>query len=144
LFVVAGEGPLRAELERRIQADALPVRLLGNRDDIPDLLGAATAAFTAARWEGQPLSIREALMTGTPVIATAVGGIPEIVGDGGILVPHGDVQGLRRAVRTLLEEPGAAERLAAAATLRGREMPGGDDAVASVLEVYDRDDPMDD
>ncbi|TMR12988.1 glycosyltransferase family 4 protein, partial [Nonomuraea turkmeniaca] len=140
LFLVAGEGPLRAELETRIRREELPVRLLGNRDDIPDLLGAATAVFTAARWEGQPLSIREALMAGKPVIATAVGGIPEIVGDAGILVPYGDVQGLRGAVRRLLEGPGAAETLAAAAERRGREMPGGDDAVESVLEVYGRHD----
>ncbi|MGP3963759.1 glycosyltransferase family 4 protein [Nonomuraea sp. 3N208] len=141
LFLVAGEGPLRAELEGRIRREALPVRLLGNRDDIPDLLGAATAVVTAARWEGQPLSIREALMAGKPVIATAVGGIPEIVGDAGILVPYGDVQGLRGAVRTLLEVPGAAETLAVAAARRGREMPGGDAAVDSVLQVYDSQDP---
>ncbi|MGI5289411.1 glycosyltransferase family 4 protein [Nonomuraea polychroma] len=141
LFLVAGEGPLRAELEDRIRREALPVRLLGNRDDIPDLLGAATAVVTAARWEGQPLSIREALMAGKPVIATAVGGIPEIVGDAGILVPYGDVQGLRGAVRTLLEDPRAAETLAAAAARRGREMPGGDDAVESVLALYGSQDP---
>ncbi|WP_240777368.1 glycosyltransferase family 4 protein [Nonomuraea basaltis] len=138
LFVVAGEGPLRAELERRIEREALPVRLLGNREDVPDLLGAATAVLTVARWEGQPLSIREALMAGKPVIATAVGGIPEIVGEAGILVPYGDVQGLRAAVRTLLEGPRAAERLAEAAARRGREMPDGDAAVESVLEVYGR------
>ncbi|MED7923417.1 glycosyltransferase [Nonomuraea sp. LP-02] len=137
LFVVAGEGPLRGELERRIAAEGLPVMLLGNRDDVPDLLGAATAVVTATRWEGQPLSIREALMAGKPVIATAVGGIPEIVGDAGILAPYGDVRALREAVRRLLEEPGTAERLAAAAVRRGREMPDGDEAVESVLNVYE-------
>ncbi|MGW5155958.1 glycosyltransferase family 4 protein [Nonomuraea wenchangensis] len=137
LFVVAGEGPLRGELERRIAAEGLPVMLLGNRDDVPDLLGAATAVVTATRWEGQPLSIREALMAGKPVIATAVGGIPEIVGDAGILAPYGDVRALREAVRRLLEEPGIAERLAAAAVRRGREMPDGDEAVESVLNVYE-------
>jgi glycosyltransferase involved in cell wall biosynthesis len=141
LFAIAGEGPLRGELERRIAAEGLPVRLLGNREDVPDLLGAATAVVSAARWEGQPLSIREALMAGKPVIATSVGGIPEIVGDAGILVPYGDVEGLRGAVRTLLEKPGAAETLAAAAVRRGREMPGGDAAVESVLRVYGRVDP---
>ncbi|MEU4515035.1 glycosyltransferase family 4 protein [Nonomuraea wenchangensis] len=137
LFVVAGEGPLRGELERRIAAEGLPVMLLGNRDDVPDLLGAATAVVTATRWEGQPLSIREALMAGKPVVATAVGGIPEIVGDAGVLVPYGDVSALREAVRALLEEPGAAERLAAAAVQRGQEMPDGDEAVESVLNVYE-------
>ncbi|MEU6728908.1 glycosyltransferase family 4 protein [Nonomuraea wenchangensis] len=137
LFVVAGEGPLRGELERRIAAEGLPVMLLGNRDDVPDLLGAATAMVTATRWEGQPLSIREALMAGKPVIATSVGGIPEIVGDAGILAPYGDVRALREAVRRLLEEPGTAERLAAAAVRRGQEMPDGDEAVESVLNVYE-------
>jgi glycosyltransferase involved in cell wall biosynthesis len=104
---------------------------------VPDLLGAATAVVTATRWEGQPLSIREALMAGKPVIATAVGGISEIVGDAGILVPYGDVSALRAAVRMLLEEPGTAERLAAAAVRRGQEMPDGDEAVESVLNVYE-------
>jgi glycosyltransferase involved in cell wall biosynthesis len=144
LFVVAGDGPLRGGLAERVAKEALPVRLVGHREDVPDLLGAAAAVFSAARWEGQPLSIREALMAGKPVIATAVGGIPDIVGDAGILVPYGDVQGLRGAVRRLLEEPGTAERLAEAAVRRGREMPGGDDAVASALEVYGHVDLGDD
>lgn len=136
LFVVAGEGPLRGELERRIEAEKLPVRLLGNRDDVPDLLGAATALVMPSRWEGQPLTLREALMTGTPAIASEVGGIPEILGDAGILVSYGDVEGFREAVREVLGVPGAAERLAAAAVRRGREMPGGDEAVNDVLSVY--------
>ncbi|PZG09671.1 glycosyltransferase family 4 protein [Nonomuraea aridisoli] len=136
LFVVAGEGPLREELQRRIDAERLPVRLLGNRDDVPDLLGAAVALVMPSRWEGQPLTLREALMTGTPAIASDVGGIPEILADAGILVPYGDVEGFRTAVRALLADVATAERLAAAAVRRGREMPGGDDVVESVLAVY--------
>ncbi|WP_043628380.1 glycosyltransferase family 4 protein [Nonomuraea candida] len=136
LFVVAGEGPLRGELQRRIDAEKLPVVLLGNRDDVPDLLGAATALVMPSRWEGQPLTLREALMTGTPAIASEVGGIPEILGDGGILVPYGDVAGFQAAVRRLLATPEAARALAAAAERRGREMPGADDVVADALEAY--------
>ncbi|MEU6783935.1 glycosyltransferase family 4 protein [Nonomuraea angiospora] len=143
LFVVAGDGPLRGELQSRIQAESLPVMLLGNRDDVPDLLGAAVALVMPSRWEGQPLTLREALMSGTPAIASDVGGIPEILGNAGILVPSGDVEGLRRAVQTLIA-PGAAETLAAAAARRGREMPGEDDAVESVLDVYGGQDPKDD
>ncbi|MEO3885034.1 glycosyltransferase family 4 protein [Nonomuraea sp. B5E05] len=144
LFVVAGDGPLRVELRRRIDAERLPVRLLGHREDVPDLLHAADALVMPSRWEGQPLTLRESLMTGTPAIASDVGGIPEILGNAGILVPYGDVEGLRRAVRKLLAEPGTAQALAAEAGRRGREMPGEDDAVRSVLTVYGGEDPKDD
>ncbi|MEO3792068.1 glycosyltransferase family 4 protein [Nonomuraea sp. B10E15] len=144
LFVVAGDGPLRVELQRRIDAERLPVRLLGHREDVPDLLRAAVALVMPSRWEGQPLTLRESLMTGTPAIASDVGGIPEILGNAGILVRYGDVEGLRRAVRKLLAEPGTARTLAAEAGRRGREMPGEDDAVRSVLTVYAGEDPKDD
>ncbi|MFG1700143.1 glycosyltransferase family 4 protein [Nonomuraea sp. NPDC049309] len=138
LFVVAGEGPLRGELQRRIDAEDLPVRLLGNRDDVPDLMRAATALVMPSRWEGQPLTLREALMTGTPAIASEVGGIPEILGEAGILVPYGDVAGFRAAVRRLLASPEEARTLAEAARRRGDEMPGADDVVESALAVYGR------
>ncbi|TDD05004.1 glycosyltransferase, partial [Nonomuraea diastatica] len=103
----------------------------------------AAALVMPSRWEGQPLTLRESLMAGTPAIASNVGGIPEILGKAGILVAYGDVEGLRRAVRKLLAEPGAAEMLAAEAERRGREMPGEDDAVRSVLSLYGGEDPMD-
>ncbi|PRX52857.1 glycosyltransferase involved in cell wall biosynthesis [Nonomuraea fuscirosea] len=138
LFVVAGEGPLRGELRRRIDAEGLPVTLLGHREDVPDLLGAALALVMPSRWEGQPLTLREALMTGTPAIASNVGGIPEILGDAGIMVPYGDVEGLRAAVQELLSSPRAAETLAEAATRRGGEMPDDDDVVESVLAAYQK------
>ncbi len=141
LFVIAGEGPLRAELQRRIDAERLPVLLPGNRDDVPDLLAAATVAVWASRWEGQPLSLSETLMAGRPVVATAVGGVPELVGDAGVLVPYGDVNALRSAVHDLITDPVAAARWAGAAARRGGELPGEDDAVRSVLDVYGRSGP---
>ncbi|MEV4087856.1 glycosyltransferase family 4 protein, partial [Nonomuraea fuscirosea] len=133
-----GEGPLRGELRRRIDAEGLPVMLLGHREDVPDLLGAALALVMPSRWEGQPLTLREALMTGTPAIASNVGGIPEILGDAGILVPYGDVEGLHAAVQELLSSPRAAETLAEAATRRGGEMPDDDDVVESVVAAYQK------
>jgi glycosyltransferase involved in cell wall biosynthesis len=136
LFAIAGEGPLRAELQERIQGQRLPVMLLGNREDVPDLLAAATAVVMPSRWEGLPLSLSETLMAGRPVIAFAVGGIPGLVGEAGVLVPYGDVEGLRAAVRRVIEEPSAAAELAEAARRRGRELPDGDDAVEAVLGAY--------
>ncbi|MFI7467578.1 glycosyltransferase [Nonomuraea sp. NPDC049646] len=136
LFAVAGEGPLRAELEDRIRSRSLSVLLLGDRDDVPDLLAAASVVVNCSRWEGLPLSLSEALMAGKPVVASDVGGIPWLVGGAGMLVPYGDAEGLRSALRKVLGEPGVARTLAEAAARRGRELPDGDDAVESVLGVY--------
>ncbi|MBB5084270.1 glycosyltransferase [Nonomuraea endophytica] len=136
MFAIAGEGPLKRELQERIEKEKLPVWLLGNRDDVPDLLAAADVVFWPSRWEGQPLSLSEALMAGRPVVATEVGGIPDLLGGAGTLVPYGDVGAARAAVRALLEEPGAAERQARAAAERGAALPRDDDAVAAVLGVY--------
>lgn len=138
LFVIAGEGPLRAALQRRIDDERLPVLLPGNRDDVPDLLAAATVAVWVSRWEGQPLSLSETLMAGRPVVATAVGGVPELVGDAGVLVPYGDVNALRKAVHEVIADPAAAVRWAAAAARRGAQLPREDDAVRSALDVYER------
>ncbi|MEU4725014.1 glycosyltransferase family 4 protein [Nonomuraea dietziae] len=136
LFLVAGEGPLRGALQARIDAERLPVRLLGNRDDIPDLLAAATLVVWPSRWEGQPLSLSEALMAGKPVVATSVGGIPELMGDAGVLVPYGDVEAMRAAVRELIDDPVERRRRAQAAARRGAELPDAADAVEAVLAAY--------
>ncbi|GAA0920310.1 glycosyltransferase [Nonomuraea longicatena] len=136
LFVIAGEGPLRGELQARIDAEALPVRLLGFRKDIPDLLAAATLVLWPSRWEGQPLSLSEALMAGRPVVATAVGGVPDLLGGAGTLVPYGDAAAMRAAVQEIVDDPAKAEALARAAARRGGELPGEADAVESVLAVY--------
>ncbi|GGO76040.1 glycosyltransferase family 4 protein [Nonomuraea cavernae] len=140
LFVVAGEGPLREPLQARIDAERLPVTLLGNRDDVPDLLAAATAVVATARWEGQPLSLSETLMVGRPVIATEVGGIPGLLGGAGVLVPYGDVEALRRAVQELVGDPGAVERMAEASARRGAELPDADDAVERIMSDYGQED----
>ncbi|NUW41602.1 glycosyltransferase [Nonomuraea rhodomycinica] len=136
LFLVAGDGPLRGELQARIDAERLPVRLLGWRDDVPDLLAAAAVVVWPSRWEGQPLSLSETLMIGRPVVATAVGGVPDLLGGAGKLVPYGDAAAMRAAVRELVEDPAEAARVARAAARRGAKLPGEDDAVDSVLSVY--------
>ncbi|MFI6818163.1 glycosyltransferase [Nonomuraea sp. NPDC050328] len=133
LFVVAGEGPLRGVLQERIDREKLPVSLIGARQDIPDLLAAADVVLWASRWEGQPLSLSEALKAGRPVVATEVGGIPALMGGAGLLVPYGDAQAMRTAVLEALKD---GERLAAAAAARGRELPDDAAAVAAALQAY--------
>ncbi|GIH28313.1 glycosyl transferase [Acrocarpospora phusangensis] len=136
LFAVAGEGPLRAGLEERIAGRGLPVRLLGDRGDVGDLLGVASVYVVPSWWEGQPLTVQEALRAGVPIVATRVGGIPDMVGDAALLVPPGDAGAIRDAVVRVLTEPGLAERLRRAAAERGERLPAESDAVGAVLSAY--------
>ena len=119
-LLVAGEGPDAARLERLAGELGLGrrVRFLGAQDrtTVLELFRAADAALLSSRWENFPHSAVEALAVGTPVVATRVGGVPEIVADGenGFLVPADDAEALADAVRRVLD-PGTRERLAAAA-----------------------------
>jgi glycosyltransferase involved in cell wall biosynthesis len=137
LLVVAGEGLQRAALQRRIDADRLPVRLLGRRDDIPELLAAADAVVLPSRWEARALIAQEALHAGVPLVATAVGGTPELIGEAGELVPYGDAGALAEAVTRLLADPARRAELAAAGRAQAATWPTEDDTVAQVLSIYD-------
>ncbi|MGK5628350.1 glycosyltransferase family 4 protein [Streptomyces sp. URMC 123] len=137
LVAVAGEGSQRAALQRRVDAEALPVRLLGRREDVPELLAAADVAVLTSRWEARSLLAQEALRAGVPLVATAVGGIRELVGDAAELVPYGDAVALARAVGRLLAEPERGAALAAKGRAQMAGWPTEDDTVAQVLSVYD-------
>ncbi|MFD9795312.1 glycosyltransferase family 4 protein [Streptomyces sp. NPDC059070] len=137
LLAIAGEGPERAALQRRIEAEALPVKLLGRRDDVTELLACADVAVLASRWEGRSLLAQEALRLGVPLVATAVGGVPELVGDAAELVPYGDAGALAGAVTALLGDPGRRRELARAGLVQAADWPTEDETVAQVLSVYD-------
>ncbi len=137
LVVIAGEGPQRAELARRIEAEGLPVRLLGRRRDAAQLLAAADVAVLPSRWEARSLLAQEALRAGVPLVATAVGGVPELIGEAGVLVPYGDAAALSSAVTDLLADPPRRAALAAAGHAQAATWPTEDDTVAQILSVYD-------
>ena len=137
LLAIAGEGPQRAELQRRIDAEALPVRLLGRRDDAFELLAGADLALLTSRWEGRSLLAQEALHEGVPLVATSVGGVPELVGGGAVLIPYGDADALASGVSNLLADPGRRERLASEGRARATTWPTEEATVAHVLSVYD-------
>lgn len=138
LLVVAGDGPLRAALAAAVEADGLPVRLLGRREDVPDLLAAADVFVLASRWEGQPLVLQEALRAGVPIVATDVGGVRAVVGDAAVLVPAGDAAALAEAVEVLLRDAPRRERLARAALERARHLPGEADVLVQLERTYAR------
>ncbi|MFI9025144.1 glycosyltransferase family 4 protein [Streptomyces sp. NPDC053560] len=137
LVVVAGEGPLRPALQQRIDAEGLPVLLLGRRDDVPGLLAAADLVLATARWEARSVLAQEALRAGVPLVATDAGGTRELVGRAAELVPYGDAAALSRTVVELLDDPARRAALAAAGRSQAADWPTEDDTVAQVLSVYD-------
>lgn len=117
-LVIAGDGPDRARLERlSIELGVeKAVAFLGFRRDIDELTRAADIFVLPSKSEGMSLAILEAMAVGLPVVATAVGGTPEVVEDGvtGLLVPAGDPVALGTALRTLITHPDRRRRLGSA------------------------------
>jgi glycosyltransferase involved in cell wall biosynthesis len=112
-LVLVGEGDARSEIERAIPpSKAAFVTLTGARSDVPALLAAFDLFALSSRTEGLPLAIPEAMATGLPVVATAVGGIPSSVGaDCGVLVPACDEAALERALGALMRDRGRARAM---------------------------------
>jgi len=136
--VVAGDGPLRAALVEDAERRGVDVTFVGRRDDVPDLFAAADVVVLPSRWEGSPLSAHEALFSGTPLVATAVGGVPELLGGGAaLLTPPGDARAFAEAVLRLLDDPAYAGQVAAAGRARAEEWPDEDEAARRVLALYD-------
>jgi glycosyltransferase involved in cell wall biosynthesis len=136
VVLVAGDGPLRPALQERIDAERLPVRLLGWRDDVPDLLSVADVVVSAAVWEGQPIAVQQALQAERPLVATDVGGTADVTGEAALLVPAGDAPALAAALRRVLVDPAERLRLAAAARSRAAALPTEEDALDAAVEVY--------
>lgn len=119
--LVAGEGPERSRLERSIAERGLTgtVTLLGRRTDVPDLLTAFDVAACSSDYEGSPLSVMEYMEAALPVVATRVGGVPDLVDDRitGLLVEPGDPDALAAAIGELLRDRARARAMGE----RGRE-----------------------
>jgi glycosyltransferase involved in cell wall biosynthesis len=118
-FLVIGDGPRREELQRLAVELGVneQVHFVGRRAEVPELLGLLDVFVLTSQMEANPVSILEAGATAKPVVATAVGSIPETVLEGqtGFLVEPGDVRMLSKRVLEVLTNPGAAQRMGAAA-----------------------------
>jgi glycosyltransferase involved in cell wall biosynthesis len=107
VLLLVGRGTYRDEIETLARnlgiADA--VRLLGVRDDVPELMSAADGYLMSSAWEGMPVVLLEAATAGLPIVATSVGGNHEVVHDGasGFLVPSRDAAALARAMQRMME-----------------------------------------
>lgn len=139
--VIVGEGPERARLEALIAEREMEsnVRLLGYRDDVPDLLPGLDVAVCCSRFEGGPLSVMEYMEAGVPVVATAVGGLPELLAEGraGSLVEGGDAAALAAGVEPLLADPAIRSTLGEAGFERKRGAYSLEAWVERMSKLYD-------
>jgi glycosyltransferase involved in cell wall biosynthesis len=136
VVVIAGSGPAYMRLAAQISHQRAPVILAGHRTDVPDLLAAADVAVVTSVWEARQLFAQEAMRAGTPLVATAVGGLPDLVGDGALLIPPGDVDALDRAVRSLLDDADLRAGYGRRGAERAATWPTESDTLAQVLAVY--------
>ena len=140
--MIAGEGPERARLEA-LAAElgvAGQVTLLGRRSDVPDLLAAFDVAVSSSWFEGSPLAMMEYMDAGLPIVATRVGGVPDLIEDRvhGLLVEPGDPDGLAAAIVELLRDRDRAAELGARARERRRAEFDLDGTVRALGDLYER------
>jgi L-malate glycosyltransferase len=140
-FVFIGDGDERLNLEERVRSSGVQdsIMFLGRRTDIPELLACCDIFVLPSHAEGLPNSLLEAMVVGLPAVATAVGGVPEVIEDGvdGLLVPPRDAASLATAILRVLRDPELATRLAAAGRERARLEFGFDRVVAELRSVYE-------
>ncbi|MFJ6200161.1 glycosyltransferase family 4 protein [Micromonospora sp. NPDC092111] len=136
VVVIAGSGPAYLPLAARISTARAPVTLLGHRTDVADLLAGADLAVVTSDWEARQLFAQEALRAGVPLVATGVGGLPDLVGDAAVLVPAGDVDAVDAAVRSLLDDASLRADLAGRGVTRAAGWPTEADTVAALRDLY--------
>jgi glycosyltransferase involved in cell wall biosynthesis len=141
-LLIAGEGPLRQKLERRIEQERVDgcVRLLGNRPDVGDLLQLADCFAFPSRYEGLPGAVIEAMLAARPIVAADIPMIREVVEDqvSGLLAPPQDSESLAAAIVRIARETTLANDLARAAEAYARERFDVDRVVAQTEAMYDQ------
>jgi glycosyltransferase involved in cell wall biosynthesis len=137
---IVGDGPRRGELEQLAGSLGLgdAVVWAGNRPDAGRLASAFDTAVICSNWEGLPLAALEALAAGTPLVATRVGAIPEVMAGGaGVLVDVADDAGLARELTALMDQPRRVEGLRARGLQRIEDEYRFETMVARFTGLYD-------
>lgn len=139
--IVVGDGELRADLETRARELGLEttVHFAGARGNVRDYLSAMDVFALSSVTEGLAMTLLEAMAAGLPVVATRVGGNPEVVVDGetGLLVPPRDPDALAAAIRSLFDDSKLAARMGESGRTRVRERFSLDAMVRAYAAVYD-------
>jgi glycosyltransferase involved in cell wall biosynthesis len=139
--LICGEGPDRPRLEELIAelGAGETVRLLGRRLDVPDVLAALDVAVCASNYEGSPLAVMEYMEAALPIVATSVGGVPDLIDDEvhGLLVAPGDPGELVRGVEQMLADRTRAAAMGANARVRRRAEFDLDVMIENVQSLYE-------
>lgn len=136
VVVIAGDGPARAELIRLAEATGADVRLLGARDDVPDLLAAADVVALPSEWEARSIVAQEALRAGVPLVTTAAGGLPGLVGSAAQVVPVGDADALRTAIETVLSDPELRRHMIERGLAQAASWPTDEERLDELVSAY--------
>jgi glycosyltransferase involved in cell wall biosynthesis len=138
---LVGDGPLRSGAERLARDLGVDgaVEFLGARDDVPALLAEAACAILASDYEGCPLAVIEAMAAAVPVVATAAGGIDELVADGrtGFVSPADDSEALAARIEDVLLDSELARRLGVEGGRVARERLSVRHMVGELVSLYD-------
>ncbi|MCZ4496730.1 MAG: Poly(glycerol-phosphate) alpha-glucosyltransferase [Thermoleophilia bacterium] len=137
---VVGDGPRRAELGLLAAKLGIDQRVTwaGERRDAATLAGAFDAAVLCSHWEGMPLAALEAMAAGVPLVATSVGGLPDLLGGGaGMLVPPNDPTALATALAKMMDSPEATARIAACGQRRIVQHYSFEGMVQRIEGIYD-------
>ncbi len=137
-WVVLGDGEpeLLAQLQAQARAVGAPVHFVGLRMDVDQWLRAAEVFVLPSAWEARALVVQEAMAAGTPVVATDVGGLHDLVAGTGLLVVPGDPEGIAHATDRVLSDPGLRADLAARGRRVAATLPDGSDTASRWLERY--------
>jgi glycosyltransferase involved in cell wall biosynthesis len=140
-FLIVGDGIGYEDVKRRVREMGLEqaVIMTGFRTDVPEVMAALDVlVLPSTKSEGFPQAVAQALAVGTPVVATATGGIPELIRDGktGRLVPPADPHALAEAILSMLRDPDGARRLARAGQALVRERYTIENMMAQTTRVY--------
>ena len=140
VLLIAGDGELHATLAQKVEQAGAGgfVRLLGSRSDVDDLIAVSDVVVVASESEAAALPLVEAMRGSRPLVATAVGGTPEIVADGetGYLVPRADVPAMAAALVRLLADPESARRMGQAGRRRVEERFDLRSSAESLERIY--------
>jgi glycosyltransferase involved in cell wall biosynthesis len=140
-LLLAGDGHLRDQVEAQVRAAGIKdrVHFLGRREDVPEILGASDVFALASLWEGNPLSVMEAMAAGLPCVVTAVGGVPELVADSqqGLVLRPGDAALFSAALQRLANDPAIRQAMGTAAALRAQTEFDDRQMVEAYESLYD-------